>query len=274
MSAPGEFTALRRDGEHVVKALAPDHPAGARFVAAMLATGRNGVQRYITTLREGGVVLPADLEVIENTEAIAVRHCWIRGRSLLEMAAEAPSVFVDAISTIGTWVAHLATADARLDTNLANFYLDGDRLVTVDVLPPLIPSCCPVARDLFDTLFFALCFQTPVTQSALVGYAARKLLTHPDPAAARGLTALASTLCPELEHRPELEHLSTEKFPATWFSARAVLALRALQGQVSTDVAMEFFAWTSVLAFRGFDEKQRAERIGQVRVRMTELGLR
>lgn len=267
MRGQGEFTTLRRDGEYVVKTLTPEHPAGSRFVGAMLAVGRDGVARYVAALREAGVVLPADLEMIEDGGTIAVRHRWIRGLSLPKVAAAAPSAFVDAISTIGAWVVRLEAADARLDTNLVNFCLDGDRLVAVDVLPPLIPSRQPAPCDLFDTLFFALCFQTPVTLAALVGYAARHLFPYADPAAVQDFAAVAAALCPGLEDR------STEEFPGMWFRARAALALRALRGQVAPEAAVEFFAWTSVLAFRRLDEQQRAERISHVHARVKELVL-
>ena len=53
-------------------------------------------------------------------------------------------------------------------------------------------------------------------------------------------------------------------FPASWFRARVVLALRALAGQVEPAGIHDFFALTSVRAFRDLPETGRTHRIRQI----------
>lgn len=183
MNDQGDFAAHHRDGEHVIKVLDVQHPAGARFVAAALGAGRAGMETYLATLRAAGVALPPDLEVV-STEPMAIRHRWVTGPVLLDHACVDPSRFVGAVAEIAGWVDALADTDARLDTNLANFCLADERTVLVDVLPPLIPSRRPEPSNLFEVLFTALCFDTAMIRDALIGYAARALLrTSPEMAA-------------------------------------------------------------------------------------------
>jgi hypothetical protein len=72
---------------------------------------------------------------------------------------------------------------------------------------------------------------------------------------------------------PALAGPSGASFSASWFRARAVLALHALAGEVSPGVAREFFALTSVRVFRELPEARRAHRIDHVERAMTELAL-
>jgi hypothetical protein len=266
MTGRGDFAAHRRDGDYVIKVLGGQHPAGTRFVAAAQRVGMTGMHTYLSTLRAAGVALPPSLSVV-SARPLAVRHRWLRGPGLLDCASADPRRFVDAVVEIALWVRALDGTDARLDTNLANFCLDDDRVVLVDVLPPLVPSTRPEPSNLFEVLFDALCFDTSVTLDALIGYAARALLHASMSVAARQREDLACQLPPEAAKPFQ------ERFPALWFRARVVLILRALAGQVAPGAVPEFFALTSVRALRDLPEAHRAARLRQVEQAVKELAL-
>lgn len=154
-----------------------------------------------------------------------------------------------------------------MDTNLANFCLADDRVVLVDVLPPLIPSVRPTVSNLFDVLFTALCFDTTVILDALIGYAARALL-HAHASVAAGQREDLGRQLP----REFATHVEAS-FPASWFRARAALALGALAGEAESACVQHFFALTSVRAFRDLSEAERADRVRQVDQTMKELAL-
>ncbi len=254
MTGHGAFAAHRRDGDDVIKALDGQHPAGARFVAAAQHVGLTGMNAYLSALRAAGVTLPPRLSV-ESLRPLAVRHRWITGPVLLDYAAVDPSHFIDAVIEIAQWVRALDATDARVDTNLANFCLAGDRIVLVDVLPPLIPSVRPEPSNSFEVLFNALCFDTTVILDALIGYAARALL-HSGVNLAAGQH---ENLARQLPHK-----VAEASFPASWFRARAALALGALAGEAEPESVHAFFALTSVRAFRDLPEAERAHRLRQV----------
>jgi hypothetical protein len=266
MTDRGDFAAHRRDGDDVIKVLDGQHPEGARFVAAARSVGMTGMNTYLSSLREAGVTLPPDLSVV-SAQPLAVRHRWVTGPVLLDCARADPSRFVDAVVEIARWVRALDGTDARLDTNLANFCLADDRVVLVDVLPPLIPSVRPEPSDLFEVLFTALCFDTTVTLDALIGYDARALLHSAARVAARQRDDLARQVPLETAEPSEAP------FPVSWFRARVVLALRALLGEVVPAVVHKFFALTSVRAFQDLPESERAHRIRQVGQTVKELAL-
>ncbi|GAA2693028.1 MULTISPECIES: hypothetical protein [Actinosynnema] len=245
---------FQRRGQDVVKKLTDTHPAGARFLAATHALGAEGMNDYLDTLRTAGVPLPPGLTVL-NAAPLTVRHRWVPGPVLLEHATTDPDGFVDAVTEIAGWVRALAGTDARLDTNLTNFCRLGNRLVAIDVLPPLVPSTSPEPENLFDSLFHALCFHTPVTLDALVGYAARALLTTPTP---------GSGPHPRLARCLPPVHDGIDVFPASWFRARAVLALRALDGRADPACAHRLFAATSARLFRTMPETSRAALVHRI----------
>lgn len=267
MSQPGGFTTHRRDGDQVVKLLDVQHPASARLVAAALAAGPSGTERYIDTLRVAGVELPPDLVVLRALP-LAVRHRWVFGPSLLDAATSAPELFVGAVGEIGQWVRDLEPTDARIDTNLANFCLVDGRPVLVDVLPPLIPSLRPQPTNQFEQLFSALCFDTVVILAALVGYAARALLGAADSNCAARFVKAGHELSP-----PPDRYLGGSAIDI-WFHARAALALRALADDLPADAVYGFFALTSVRAFRQLDEQRRTRRVEQVSEALRKLSLR
>ncbi len=266
MTGQGDFAAHRRDGDDVIKVLDGQHPAGARFAAAAQNVGMTGMNAYLSTLRAAGVTLPPHLSV-ESVRPLAVRHRWVTGPTLLDCASADPSRFVDAVIEIAQWVRVLDATDARVDTNLANFCLADDRVVLVDVLPPLIPSVRPEPSNLFEVLFNALCFDSRVILDALIGYAARALL-HSDVRVAAGQRDDLARQLPK-EFAGPVETL----FPASWFQARVTLALRALAGQAEFEVTHDFFALTSVRAFRDLPEAERAHRLRQVDQTVGELAL-
>lgn len=261
MSKSGDFsTHIRRDG-YVIKRLTSRHPAGDRFAVAMARGGSRRMRQYLDTLRDAGVRLADDL-TINADEPLTVRHRWMKGPTLLEVAPVDPEQFVDAVAVIGQWVGALDDTDARVDTNLTNFCLSPRGPVLVDVLPALIPSLRPDPVDLFDELFQALCFDTAVTLDALAGYALRALINA---------SVTAGLRLPPLRKLPiGLDH---EGFPGSWFHARAMLATSAASGEVSPSVVGEFFALTSVLGFRQLDEPARLLRIDHVDRRIEELFL-
>jgi hypothetical protein len=254
MAEHGDFAAHRRDGEDVIKVLGGQHSAGARFVAAAQNVGMTGMNTYLSTLRAAGVTLPPHLSV-ESARPLAVRHHWVTGPVLLDHAGADPSRFVGAVIEIAHWVRALDATDARVDTNLANFCLVDDRVVLVDVLPPLIPSVRPQPSNVFEVLFNALCFDTTVILDALIGYATRALLHS-------GVSVAASQRADLARQLPQ--EVAEVFFPASWFRARVVLALGALAGEAEPDVVHDFFALTSVRAFRDLREQERAHRIRQV----------
>lgn len=265
MTSHGDFATQRRAGEHVIKVLDVQHPAGARLVTATLDAGAEGMSGYLSALRSAGVQLPPELTMVSQ-HPLAVRHRWVSGPTLVECARTDPPRFVRAIAEILTWVQALAATDARLDTNLANFCLADGQLVLVDVLPPLIPSTRPEPANLFDVLFTALCFDTEVIHHALIGYAARALLRAPVMVGAQPRRQLAS-LAPST---PDTD----VPFPTSWFHARTTLALRALAGDLAPAVTHEFFALTSVRVLRELPETGRAHRLQHVEQTLKELGLR
>jgi hypothetical protein len=194
-----------------------------------------------------------------------VRHRWVIGPVLLNHAATDPSRFISAVIEIAQWVRALDTTDARVDTNLANFCFDRDRVVLVDVLPPLIPSARPESSDMFEVLFDALCFDTSVILDALIGYAARALLHF----------GISVTVDQHRDLAHQLPHAIRERaeasFPASWFRARAMVAMGALAGEVEPDVVHDFFTLTSVRAFRDLPETARAHRVRQADQAMKQL---
>ncbi|HLS41285.1 MAG TPA: hypothetical protein VK038_11030 [Ornithinicoccus sp.] len=256
---------VERDGDQVVKRLATDHPAGAGFPQAMAAVGPDGLATYLRTLAGAGVRLVPGLRVVDQGPELAVAHRWVPGPVLLD-AAEDATMFVDAVVQIAGWVRALEETDARLDTNLANFCLTpAGRVVLVDVLPPLVPSARPVPHGPFGQLFDALCFQTPVTLDALVGYAARALLRADTPVPADQVARLA-----RLRTGPPA---APTPFAAEWFRSRAVLALRGLTGQVPAHTVHDYFAATSVLGFAALTPDQQAARVAHVDQMIKELSL-
>lgn len=244
------------------KRLTTRHPAGARFVASIAGIGADGMRTYLDTLHAGGVRLPAELAVVA-AKPLTVRHRWIPGPTLLDLAAHGPGQFVSGVAEVGTWIRALDSADARVDANLANFCLTRGRPVLIDVLPPLVPSRRPVPRGVFETLFDALCFDTPTVIDALAGYALRALVTTGGARAARHLLPVVRDLTHDLP--------AAEEFPAAWFRARRILATRAAEGRVPPERVREFFAATSVLRFRHLDEPARRLRIRQVARRIREV---
>lgn len=266
MSRQGDFATHRRDGDHVVKRIEVRDPATANLVEAALAAGPAGTERYLGALRAAGVAVAPDLVVLAQ-RPLAVRHRWVAGPTLPDVAST-PEVFVGAVREIGQWVRDLEPADARIDTNLANFCLVEGHPVLVDVLPPLIPSRRPRPGNQFEELFSALCFDTEVILAALVGYAARALLRAGVPEGAARFLTVGHELSPPAASYPGGSVLDV------WFHARAALALRALAGDVPIDVAHTFFALTSVRAFRDLDEQQRTRRVEQVGEALRGLGLR
>lgn len=268
MTGCGGFSRHRRNGDQVIKLLDVTDSACERVAAAAREGGRASTQRYLDVLRAHDVALPPDLMVISENP-LAVRHRWIEGPTLANLAEQHPQQFVAAVARITQWVRALSDTDARIDTNLANFCLIADDPVLVDVLPPLRPSYMPAPPyTLFETLFCALCFDTDVILDALIGYAARALLrADPPPQARHALAELGHALRPSLGAGP------LSGFPAGWFRARAHLALSALDGGFPTPVLHDFFAATSVLTFRQLDEVHRERRLDRVDVLMTSLGL-
>jgi hypothetical protein len=182
------FTRWTRDGQMVTKQLTdPDLPQLAAFASAMGQGGAPALERYLATLREAGVRLPAALTVTGSGGGVVVRHRWVRCPTLPEILATDPGRAVAAAARVQQWCAALDGHDARVDTNLGNICCCGDQPVLIDVLPPLIPSLRPdiTGGTVFDVLFDALCFDTAVTRVAFAGYLARALLRagHHDAAA-------------------------------------------------------------------------------------------
>lgn len=254
MSHLGEFSTHTRYGRDVIKQINPRHPAGSGFTAAMTRSGEAGLRCYLEALRSAQVRLPRDLAIIAASP-LTIRHRWVVGPTLLEAARGDPKVFVTAVRQIATWTRALDGMDARMDTNLANFCLADNQPVLIDVLPPLMPSLRPEPENLFDELFAGLCFDTPVILDALLGYALRALLRANKPAA-RDLLPIAA----------ELAGGSTNEacFPSSWFAARRALARRAAAGDEDPEVVHDFFARTSVLAFRQLNETARQLRLAEV----------
>ncbi|HEX7658873.1 MAG TPA: hypothetical protein VF444_05280 [Pseudonocardiaceae bacterium] len=258
MTNQGDFATHRRDGEVVIKVLDVRHPAGAGFVAAAQRTGVTGMNTYLSTLRAAGVTLPADLSV-QSAEPLTVRHRWVNGPVLLDYASVDPQRFVDAVAEIAQWVRTLDVADARIDTNLANFCVADNGVVLIDVLPPLMPSLRPKATNLFDVLFTALCFDTTVILDSLIGYAARALLR----ADIRLSISQREYLTRQIAQRVA-EPVGQLPFPQSWFRARVTLALRALAGETEATRLQDFFTLTSVRTFRDLPEEERAHLIRRV----------
>ncbi len=261
MTRPGEFTTHARQRDHVVKRLTVEHPAGARFAAAMARGGSRRMRRYLDVLRDAGVLLADDMAV-HGTDPLTVRHRWMDGPTLAEIVSARPEQFVDSILVIDRWVRALHPADARVDTNLTNFCLTPSGPVLVDVLPALIPSQCPDPLDSFDVLFHALCFDTPTTRDALAGYALRLLINASAHDAARRLVTTLSFPAPG----------SGDHFPGNWFRARRALAVETVHDRVPPQRIREVFALTSVLGFRQLAEPERLQRIRQVEQLINELG--
>lgn len=266
MTGRAGFARQLRDGEHVIKLAEVQHPANAQFLAVMVTGGTDSMDAYLAALRTAGVALPADLAVV-SVSPLAVRHRWVTGPTLVDQARDDPGRFVDAITEIVNWLRRLDPADARIDTNLANFLITDGKVVLVDVLPPLIPSRNPEPVSLFEQMFSALCFDTAVILQATIGYATRAMLGAANRVTTNHIDILARQL------RYEISGQREGSFPAAWFSARAELGLRALAGELPPAVVNEFFALTSVRVFRELPEASRARRVKRVAAVLSELGL-
>ena len=134
MTGLGEFSTHHRDGSMVTKRLTGNYPGGQAFVSAG-RLGEQGMRSYLAALRAVGVRLPDDLDIVAD-DPLTVRHSWVPGPTLVEIADTDPPVFAAAVEEITAWVRGLDLVDARIDTNLANFCLVDSRPVLVDVLPP------------------------------------------------------------------------------------------------------------------------------------------
>jgi hypothetical protein len=266
MANQGNFSWHRRDGDDVIKVLHGQYPTGARFTAAVQSIGVPGMNAYLAALRAAGVILPSRMSV-ESAQPLTIRHRWVTGPMLLDQAVSDPSRFVAAVSEIAQWIRALDTMDARMDANLANFCLVDDRVVLVDVLPPLIPSMHPGPSNLFEALFNALCFDTTVITDALIGFAARALLDAGVSVPAGQRDELARQMP---QHRAAPAKAS---FPTSWFRAQAVLALARLAGEVEQGVVHDFFTLTSMQEFLNLSEAARADRVRQFEQTVQELDL-
>lgn len=265
MTGHGEFATHHRNGEDVIKALDQRHPAGNAIARASESLGLTGMNTYLTTLQTAGITLPEHL-CVASAHPLAVRYRWVDGPVLLDHVDLDPARFIDAVIEIAHWVCALDSTDARIDTNLANFCLARDQVVLIDVLPPLIPSLRPQPSTLFEVLFTALCFDTPVILDALIGYAARALLR----CKAVVSPAQLDDLVGQRPRQSALRGGSAGGFPGMWFRTRAELAVRGLTGNAAPAVVHDFFARTSVRSFRDLTEPQRAQRIHQVEQIVTE----
>lgn len=245
------FSRHRRDGDQIIKLLDMVDPVCARVSAVAQDGGRADLLGYLDVLRAHDVVLPPDLVVISE-DPLAVRHRWIEGPTLADLAGRDPHRFVAAVGLVAQWVRAVASTGVRIDTNLANFCVSEGGLTLVDVLPPLRLSRTPAPPyTLFEMLFCALCFDTEVILDALTGYAARALLRADSPPQAHhALAELGWVLRPSLAADP------IGGFPGGWFRARARLGLGALDGEFPISAVHDFFAATSVLGFRQLDEAQ------------------
>lgn len=262
---PGEFSTHERDGDRVRKRLHADNLTGRDLPFPAGAAGVDELGRYLDTLRTTGVRLPADLAVTSGTP-LTVIHTWLDGPTVADAATTDPTSLVTAVREITSWVRALDGTDARIDTNLANFCLTNGVPTLVDVLPPLIVSRRPAARNLFEELFDSLCFDTAVTLDALLAYAMTRLLTTGPTGwpAAGALAELADEL------------VSTSLGPGlagSWFRARLLLAMRCAAGQAALTDLRVFSAATSVLTFHRLDEQARHERAATVRQQIRDLGL-
>ena len=268
----GEFSTHLRRGEMVIKNVSGAHPAGARFVSHVLRDGPAAMSGYLAALRAAEVSLPRELTVRADpgaVGAVAISHRWEPGPTLIEIAADEPELFARAVGVIGGWVHALEGTDARIDTNLANFCLRERQPVLIDVVPPLIPSRRPPPMSLFDQLFNALCFDTPVICDALAGYGLRSALRahHGPDTDSRG----AERLLPVA--RALLSRIEPTDWPGQWFRARAVLAIQTAEGTRDRATFSELFAATSVLGFRYLSEPGRRRRCTDIAHRLRELGL-
>lgn len=203
------------------------------------ATPVRHLRDYVGHLAAAGVCLPTDLTLTTCGIRPAVQHRWLAGVPLPDLAATDRDGFVAHVQRIATYVRALDATPARLDTNLANFLLTPDGLTCIDVLPPLLTPLRPPARDAWQTLFGALCYETDIILCALAGYAARALLDHSEP---RRQDAADLALCPG--------HLKPDRLAVRWFHSRGHAALTALNGDRPARAVLETFRATSMLRLR------------------------
>jgi hypothetical protein len=196
------------------------------------STSLGDLVRYVESLRGAGIRLPEDLAVVDCGGTLGVRHNWVTGPVLTEVAASDPDRFVTGVYRIAEWTEILTTGDARLDTNLANFVIPADaQLTCVDVLPTLLTPPRHTTPDGGDwrRLYDALCFDPDISLCALASSALRVLLAvHGREHASRYLRELES-LCPG--------HDNPEALPAWWFHTRLQVATRAAAGRIPLAVA-------------------------------------
>ncbi|MCY7341853.1 MAG: hypothetical protein LH603_08385 [Pseudonocardia sp.] len=262
---PGEFSTHERVGDRVSKHVDADRLTGRELPFPSGPAGADGLRHYLDTIRAAGVRLPPGLAV-ESGTPLTVGHTWVNGPTLIEATETDLGNVVVGVHEIAEWVRALDGADARIDTNLANFCLIDGSPVLIDVLPPLIPSRRPTARNLFEELFDSLCFDTSVTLDALVAYATTRLL-HGGPTGSAAAGSLADLAHDLLGKAPQTG------LAGTWFRARLLLATRCAAGQATLADLRALSAATSVLTFQRLDETRRREHLGAVQQQMRELGL-
>lgn len=255
----GAFSTQDRSGSSVRKRLDIDGLAGRPLPDPV------DLRRYIDTVRAAGVRLPADL-VAEPRRPLAVTHTWVEGPMLDRVATTCPETAVQPVRQIAHWMHALDGTDARIDTNLANFCLVDGIPVLIDVLPPLIVSQRTAPQNLFEELFDSLCFDTPVTLHALLGYTLTRLLAAgPDGRAAA--TALDDLTAQALS-APVAPGLA-----GSWFRAKLLLATRCVAGEVDAIQLDAFSAAVSVRAFHKLAEPARHVHVRAVRDRIADLDL-
>lgn len=236
------MTVLVRHREEVIKTMTAE--VADSFFAHALSGGAEAVRRYAAGLHAAGVTLPEDLAITQGAQGPEVRYRWIGGPTLLELPAWRSAEFTSAVMTIADWVRVLEPASVRLDTNLANFVIpDGENLVCVDVLPPLLVPSRPPGTGPWEQVIGGLCFDTDITLCAVAGYAIRHLLRVLGPAALDGTCwqSLAG-VCPG--------HPQPASLAARWFHSRLHAARLAAAGQLPPERAASLFSATSVRALR------------------------
>ncbi|MDQ1246409.1 MAG: hypothetical protein QG597_777 [Actinomycetota bacterium] len=204
------MTAVRRAGTQVAKTLDRRHLSGALRLEHATGAHASG---YLADLRAVGVALPDEITVTSHDGEIGVRHRWVEGTALRDLAASAPEEFVDATFQIASWVDALRHTSSRLDTNLDNFVVDSadGRITCVDVLPPIRTDLARTPASPWQEIITGLCLDTDTTLCALAGYAHRALTTTADTDLTSITRAAVRSLC---------RGHSSNSLSADWFHSR------------------------------------------------------
>jgi hypothetical protein len=253
------FSRVGRDGDVVTKRLPKEVDDAYRVLGRCIQASADDLVHYLSDLSSIGVATASVQKIADSPDGLEIAHEWVPGPTVLEIAHD-PSRFGAAIVEIGSWARRSESVNARVDSNLENFVATDTGPVLVDFLPPLVPTMAvePRAQNIFDDVFYSLCFDVNAGVNALVSYACRGLLRCGSAGSGDACIRIAGEL------RNDVTPASEFSRGAAWFELRARAVECFLSGEVGSGILDDVLAATSVRKLRDADPEMRRTRWDRV----------